>query len=597
VWYDYQFIVASGGAAPFTWSETGTMPPGLALSALGQLTGAPLLAGTFDFTIKVADSSTPALVATLAVHLKIDPISIPAGFVPPEGTHGRPYGFRFLATGGNQPLAWAVTAGALPPGLALDPVLGGLTGTPTLASPTPYAFTVTVTDSTTPTPASASAAYSITVSEPAAPSINNTPPPTATAGSPYGGFQFTVSNGLAPFVWNPPAGPMGGLTFMPDGRLGGTPSAVGIYPITVSVVDALNQVSPARPFTIRVAMARPAASFVPTGNMILARDGHTATLLLDGRVLIAGGATGAAELYDPTTQAFTATGNTAAQRTGHTATLLARSNLPNHGRVLLVGGTGDQSAELYDPATGAFTVIANTVARHLGQTATLLKDGRVLVAGGETVGAELYDPASGRFTATGSMTVSRTGHTATLLPDGRVLIAGGMQDVGPINPAPLLPGVASAEMYDPVSGVFTPTGSMGIARALHVATLLPDGTVLVAAGDGTAEKFNPAAGSFSVVGESSTGTRATATLRKDGTVLMAGGTRTVSLATAMLFAPECAGFVTTGPLSGARDGHTATLLADGTVLVAGGTSHLRRCRPGGPCSGVNTVLSSAELFK
>jgi WD40 repeat protein len=314
-------------------------------------------------------------------------------------------------------------------------------------------------------------------------------------------------------------------------------------------------------------------------------------------VLIAGGGATLAELYDPTTQVFTATGYMTIGRTGHTATLLAQSSLPNHGKVLVIGGTGDQTAELYDPGTGAFTATGNTVARHLGQTATLLKDGQVLVAGGETASAELFNPASGRFTATGSLTVSRTGHSATLLPDGRVLIAGGMQDVGPIQPVPLLLGVASAEIYDPVSGTFTSTGSMSIWRAQHTATLLADGRVLVAAGDGTAEVFSPAAGSFSVVGGPSTGNRATATLRNDGTVLMTGGTRTVSIGTAMLFAPECAGFVSTGPLINARDGHTATLLTDGTVLIAGGTSHMRRCRPGGPCSGVNTVLSSAELFK
>jgi WD40 repeat protein len=599
-WYDYQFAVATGGASPFTWSETGPLPPGLALSVAGQLTGAPVMAGTFNFTVKVTDSSTPALTATLAVSITINAVSIVAGQVPPPGTHGHPYGYSFAAMGGNQPLTWTVTAGALPPGLALDPGYGILAGTPTLPSPTPYAFTVTVKDSTTPTPASDSVAYSITVSEPPAPSINNTPPPTATVGSPYG-FTFTVSDGLAPFVWIPPTGPIGGLAFMPDGSLGGTPSAAGIYPITLAVVDALNQSSTSKPFTIRIATPRPAASFTLTGSMAFARDAHTATLLQNGRVLIAGGTDGStalasAELYDPTTKMFTAAGHMTIGRIGHTATLLADSSFPNHGKVLVVGGTGGQTAELYDPGTGAFTAIGTTVFRHLGQTATLLKDGRVLVAGGETASAELFNPASGSFTATGSLTVSRNGHTATLLPDGRVLIAGGLPD-GQTQATPF--GLFSAEIYNPASGTFTATGSMSFPLAQHTATLLADGTVLVASDYERAEVFSPATGLFSLVGNTSTGSRATATLRNDGTVLVAGGTFRTSVGTAMLFAPECAGFVFTGPLIAARDGHTATLLADGTVLIAGGTSHLRRCGGygGRGCSGSDTVLSSAELFK
>jgi hypothetical protein len=565
------------------------------------------MAGTFDFTVKVTDSSTPALTATLAVSLTINAVSIIAGQVPPPGTHGRPYGYsygygyRFAATGGNQPLTWTVTAGTLPPGLGLDPVYGTLTGTPTLPSPTPYAFTVTVTDSTTPTPASDSAAYSITVSEPPAPSINNTPPPTATVGSPYG-FTFIVNDGLAPFAWIPPAGPIGGLAFMPDGSLSGTPSAAGIYPITLKVVDALNQSSASEPFTVRIATPRPSASFTPTGSMAFARDAHTATLLQSGRVLIAGGTDGStvlasAELYDPTTKMFTATGHMRIGRFGHTATLLAASSLPNHGKVLVVGGSGGLTAELYDPGTGTFTAIGNTVFGHQWQTATLLKDGRVLVAGGGTDGAELFDPASGSFRATGSLTVSRTGHTATLLPDGRVLIAGGLPD-GQTQATPF--GLFSAEIYNPASGTFTATGNMTFGQAQDTATLLADGTVLVTEKFRQAEVFNAAAGSFSLVGYTSTESRATATLRNDGTVLVAGGANGTSVGTAMLFAPECAGFVFTGPLGAARDGHTATLLVDGSVLVVGGTSHLHRCGltyAGRRCSGVDTVLSSAELFK
>ncbi len=141
---------------------------------------------------------------------------------------------------------------------------GSLTGTPTKASSTPFAFTITVTDSSTPTPATNSVAYAMTISEPPPPSINNTPPPTATVGSPYS-FPFTASDGLAPLLWTPPSAPMGGLTVGPYGILSGTPSTAGIFPITLTVKDALNQSSSATSFTVRVAMARPAAALCPRG--------------------------------------------------------------------------------------------------------------------------------------------------------------------------------------------------------------------------------------------------------------------------------------------------------------------------------------------
>src|SRR5260221_7535151 len=389
---------------------------------------------------------------------------------------------------------------------------------------------------------------------------------------------------------------MGNLTVDLDGMLSDTPSTAGIFPITLTVKDALNQSSPATPFTVRVAMARPEAAFIQTGSMTVARTAHTATRLLDGRVLIAGGGSASAELYDPVSQTFTVTGSMTLAQDARSATLLANSTLPSHGKVLMAGG-GDLIAELYDPTAGTFTATGSMGAQHLGQTATLLQNGQVLIAGGETAKAELFNPSTGAFTATGNLTVSRSGHTATLLPGGRVLIAGGVQDLGPGTvPIPLGNGVASAELYDPVSGTFTSTGSMSEGRAGHTATLLADGTVLVTGLDNTAELFSPGTETFSVLGDTHpTGFGATATLR-NGTVLVAGGINGVSQTTAEVFAPESGGFVPTGSLITPRGGHTATLLLDGSVLITGGTDHERRCGRGG-CHGTDTVLSTAELFK
>jgi hypothetical protein len=214
-------------------------------------------------------------------------------------------------------------------------------------------------------------------------------------------------------------------------------------------------------------------TFSATGSLNTPRSFHTATLLNDGMVLIAGGlpATTSAELYNPSTGTFSYTGSLNTGRYWHTATPL------NNGMVLIAGGSGGASAELYNPATGSFSYTNGSMSiGRVWDTATLLNNGMVLMAGGAfTAGttAELYNPATGTFTLTGSLNTATAEQTATLLNNGMVLMAGNWTGLTSLD---------SAELYDPATETFTDTSSLNTSRSVHTATRLNNGMVLIAGG-------------------------------------------------------------------------------------------------------------------
>lgn len=300
-------------------------------------------------------------------------------------------------------------------------------------------------------------------------------------------------------------------------------------------------------------------SWTATGKMREARAGHTATLLPDGTVLVAGGGTSpadtlrSAELYDPSIGSWSAAGNMTKARGSHTATVL------RDGRVLVAGGGAginssgiEASAELYDPNRRSWAATGKMRDARTLQTATLLADGKVLVSGGQSrtdtalASAELYDPVSGSWIVTSNMITGRAGHTVALLADGEVLVAGGVSGgfTGDLTPSEIL---ASAELYDPASGSWKATGSMVTPRFSFVAARLPNGEVLVSAGDALgsppldAERYDPSNGSWTAAGNLIHGRAGyTAALLPDGKVLVAGGEGPggVGLTSAELYDPR-----------------------------------------------------------
>lgn len=384
----------------------------------------------------------------------------------------------------------------------------------------------------------------------------------------------------------------------PGAQASGVPSAY--QTVTASpTTGAAPTVTPAP--TPNLTSAR-TPTFVATGHMKYARADATATLLANGKVLVAGGSTGvgwtmlaSAELYDPSTDKFTPTGSMNWFRVGHTATLL------RDGRVLIAGGNGCpnpkkrpsddacmlsvtagalSSAELYDPTTGEFTPAGSMTTARTDGSATLLPDGRVLIVSASATDAEtaeLYDPQLGEFVRTGSAP-SFWIVQATLLRNGKVLVTGA-------------PG--RGELFDPATGQFVVI-PFGTAEYPHAALQLRDGRIVLLCDSGRVEVYDPdshvtvQSGVLSANGDWS---GATATLLTDGRVLFAGGTTYTSTADESANPINAAGIY--DPVAGLQilslipasgKGQSATLLPDGRVLLVGGTTDGQ------------TAISTSQLF-
>jgi N-acetylneuraminic acid mutarotase len=332
--------------------------------------------------------------------------------------------------------------------------------------------------------------------------------------------------------------------------------------------------------------------------MNVARMEPRASVLLTGKILMAGGVSLArnwdnvktAELYDPLSGNWTVVGSMTSARGYHTASVLL------DGKVLVVGGTsygydGDaiNTAELYDPLSGNWVNTGNMTTRRKYHTACVLLDGKVLVVGGgnynykwNTVNtAELYDSLSGNWTDVSDMTIGREHHTASVLLDGKVLVVGGYNGDNTLR---------TAELYDPLSGNWTNVGNMTTARRFHTASVLLDGKVLVVGGYngdytlGTAEVYNPLFGNWTNVGNMITARRYhAASVLSDGKVLVVGGFNgRNTLNTAELYDPSLGIWILTESMIYSLRNPVAVKLLDGKVLVIG--------------KYYNTPLYSGELY-
>jgi hypothetical protein len=329
-------------------------------------------------------------------------------------------------------------------------------------------------------------------------------------------------------------------------------------------------------------------NFQKTGSMHAARQGHTATLLANGEVLVTGGDNytddylATAELYNPATGKWTLTGSMSVPRVSHDAVLL------QNGQVLVAGGYNSgpilASAELYTPTTGAWTPTGSMTTARAGFVMTLLPNGQVLAAGGDgfLTSAELYNPATGTWTTTGSMAIGIDTNWAVLLPNGKVF------DL--------------VELYNPTTGTWSTTARDPIYAHAPI-VLLPNGNVYAGGTIQGDSVYSPTLNQWTNFAPPPCTTNKQnceggGALLNTGKVLVAGGITEVpgspyptaeTNGVAQLLDPSTLAWTSTGSMKVSRVGETVTVLLNGQVLFAGGETFDKG-------RGALTPVADAEVY-
>jgi uncharacterized repeat protein (TIGR01451 family) len=366
-----------------------------------------------------------------------------------------------------------------------------------------------------------------------------------------------------------------------------TPGPYGTLTNSASVTENETDSDPSDNALVQTVLVVP-LTFYPGPNLNVARSWHTATLLPDGRVLIAGGSTGwggnplaSAEIYDPTTKTFTLTGNMHNARSAHVAALLA------DGTVLVAGGYSSGSfvgAEVFNPTNVTFTSVGNLNNWHVNGTATLMQDGRVLVEGNSYYypynSAEIYAPALQTFTNISGTLDSANQRRSFLLANGTVVLPGGVIGSGS-DPS------TGSEYYAPVQNQFIATASLQYPRSVYGGVQLLDGRILIAGGLGsgqTAEYFDTNSLTYTAITNTMrTGHWfCTANRLPDGKVLVTGFSQQTDV-----FNPTNNSFCRAVDALAGRLYYTATTLQDGTVLIVGGQAANNQSGP---------ALATTEIY-
>ncbi|APV50536.1 hypothetical protein BWI17_13045 [Betaproteobacteria bacterium GR16-43] len=585
------FRVTTSGVTPTSYTATGTLPAGVALSAGGFITGAPAsgTAGVYPFTINAMSGASVAGTQSFTLTVAKIPQAITYEGFPTMSETGAPV--TLAATGGGSGNPVTFTSGSLGvctvSGNVVTMVDGGVcviladqagstdySAAPQRRSDTTIRFTQTVAFAPA-LPASSGLNTAARVE-----AWTNLGVRVAT----YVSTPDTCSQDNSyprTLYFNKP----GTCTVYADGQAAS--SVRDAAPRVYASVTVLRGIQPLAfinngPMQIGVAVAKVPAtsnSIYPTQlttstPSICSVSGVMVTALQFGTCTLTATVPG-----DATWETATITGSFSSQLVMSVNTVREMTVKLNDGRVMVAGSPYAAPAAIYDPVTVQWTALPPMVSARERGAAVVLDDGRVLVAGGRdwwgtaTTAhlAEVYNPATNAWSPAGSMSTARVSFTLTKLADGRVLAAGG------------IPGLATAlaDLYDPATNTWSPAAPMAQSRGNHTATLLPDGRVLVIGGLSAAnvyrtlaEVYDPANNTWS--GHGTTDARAShaAVLMPDGKVLVAGGTvyNQLTNATAYLYDTATGAQTAAGSLTVPRADHGIVRMADGRVMVAGGSN-------------------------